>query len=85
MSTTYLGLTDRAATVVGMIERLRTIATAAVTWLTVAGAVAAIAVDELAAWPAAADIASRIAIIVATATAIIRRVTPVPANDRGIV
>lgn len=85
MSTIGLRFVDRATTVVGMIERIRTIATAAVTWLTVAGAVAAVAVDELAAWPAAADIASRVAIVVATATAIIRRVTPVPADQRGLV
>jgi len=67
-----------------MTERIKIVLTASVTWLTVAGAVAAILVDELAPWPVAADVASRIAIVLATATAIIRRVTPVAANERGL-
>lgn len=65
-------------------RRIRTILTASVTWLTAAGAVATILVEELAPFPVAADVASRIAIVVATATAIIRRVTPVAEGHRGI-
>lgn len=68
-----------------MIERIRTIATASVTWLTFAGVVATAAVDELADWPDLADVAGHIAIAVGVAVAIIRRVTPVATADRGIV
>jgi len=68
-----------------MIERTRIILTAAVTWLTVAGAVATILVDELADVPTAANIAARAAVIIGTSIAIIRRVTPVLPDDRSII
>ena len=67
-----------------MIERVHTVLTAAVTWLTAAGAIAAILVEELADMPAVADIAAQAAVVIATATIIIRRVTPVLPDERGL-
>jgi len=67
-----------------LMSRVKVVSSAAVTWLTVAGAVAALLVDELADFPAAADLASKAGIMIATATTIIRRVTPVAAGERGL-
>ena len=65
-------------------QQIRVVLTAAVTWLTVAGTIAAILVDELAGFPTVANVAARAVVVLATATAIIRRVTPVLPDDRGV-
>ena len=67
-----------------LIERSRVVMTAAVTWLTIAGTIAAVLVDELAGFPGAAEFGARAGIVIATAISIIRRVTPVPLAERGI-
>jgi hypothetical protein len=55
--------------------------TAAVTWLTFAGAVAVIVADEI---PGVSGWALRVAAIIATAISIIRRVEPVIPERRGV-
>lgn len=67
-----------------LMSRVKVVASAAVTWLTIAGAVATLLVEQLADFPAAADVASKAVIMIATATTIIRRVTPVAINERGL-
>lgn len=72
-----------------MIERARVIATAAVTWLVAASAiVTAVApqigelfpnsAEDIAAW------AARVVAVLGGAVVIIRRVTPVAADERGV-
>lgn len=56
--------------------------TAAVTWLTFAGAVAVIVADEV---PGASGWALRIAAVIGTAISIIRRVEPVIPERRGVI
>jgi hypothetical protein len=77
--------TAASATVDAMPQRLTVIATAAVTWLTLAGTIAAVLIDELAGFPTAVDIIARAGVVIATAATIIRRVTPVADNERGII
>lgn len=73
-----------------LLERARTLFTAVVTWLTLAGAVLSIVADELAAYAADGTVAVVIAIIgriltaIAVAVAIVRRVTEVIPPDRGL-
>lgn len=71
------------------IERLRVILTAAVTWLVAIAAVLAIVAEEIADafgadFPALVWIA-RVAVVIGVAIAIIRRVTPVLPEARGVV
>lgn len=69
-------------------ERIRTILTAVVTWLVVAGTVGAIFVDELTAVIGAdhvvVNLIARAGVVIATAVSIIRRVTPVLPQERGV-
>ena len=66
-------------------KRAQTVATAAVTWLTVAAVVVQAIVAEVGGdWPMVAEYGARALVVIGTATAIIRRVTPVPAESRGV-
>lgn len=70
------------------LERVNVVARAAVTWITLAGTVVSLLMAEIAntfgvesdAYVALA----RVSVWIATAVAIIRRVTPVPAAERGV-
>ena len=64
-----------------MIERVKVVMSAAVTWLTVLGAVAVIVADEV---PGVAGWALRVAAVAGTAVSIIRRVEPVLPERRGV-
>jgi len=66
-------------------KRAQTVATAAVTWLTVAAVVIQAVVGEVGGdWPWIAEYGTRALVVIGTATAVIRRVTPVDSADRGV-
>lgn len=64
-----------------MIARVKVVLAAAVTWLVFIGFVATVVADEI---PGVAGWAVRIAAWATTAVSIIRRVTPVLPEDRGV-
>lgn len=71
-----------------VLVRARTVATSALTWLTVAAFVAAAAVPQLAeilgADHPAVTIAGQVVVVLGAVIAMIRRVTPVPGSEHGL-
>jgi len=66
-------------------KKTQVIATAAVTWLTVAGVVIQAVVAQVGGdWPWAAEYGARALIVIGAVTAVIRRVAPVEKADRGV-
>ena len=66
-------------------SKLRTIASSSVTWLTFAAFVAQAVIDELGDdFPQYIEPAGRAVAVLLGAVAIIRRVTPVPPDERGL-
>ena len=69
-----------------MIERIQVIATAAVTYITLAGVLLQSVADELGDhFPSIVEPVGRALIAIGVAVAIIRRVSPVYADERGVV
>ena len=72
------------------IERVKVVASAAVTWITVASSIVVIVSDELAdvlpgdAAETVGAVAVKVVAVLAAAVAIIRRVTPVLPEERGV-
>lgn len=71
--------------VTALVARARTLATTALTWLTIAALVTQDVIarvgDE---WPPAAEYGGRVLAVVLFLIAMIRRVTPVEDGDRGL-
>jgi hypothetical protein len=73
-----------------MVERVKVVLSAAVTWIVAASAVVQIVADEVgAALPGHAEdvstVAVRVVAVLAAAVGIIRRVSPVLPSERGLV
>ena len=66
-------------------DRARVIASAAATWLIATTALVTLIVAELGdTWPVVASAGGHILVVLAGAITVIRRVTPVDAQDRGV-
>jgi hypothetical protein len=67
------------------IDRLKVIGSAAVTWLIATTVIVQTIVYELGdTWPVVAEAGAQILVVLAGAISVIRRVTPVDAEDRGV-